>query len=146
MGTSELKPAFINPDTRQQKHIMCIRVDGASDEGPSHQAVQFWWTEYHLTQGNYITLVTTHSSGSSFLNRVELQNGCLSPAHSNLFITSTLKESCVNNETGVVDQDLNLKLATDVYISRCSGCSCRDTEIHLFRGADSSRLQEFFSL
>lgn len=37
----------------------------------SHQEVQFWWTEYHLAKGNYITLVTTCSSGSSNLNRVE---------------------------------------------------------------------------
>ena len=30
------------------------------------------------------TLVTTRSSGDSFLNRVELQNGCLARGHSNL--------------------------------------------------------------
>ena len=28
--------------------IECIRVDGASDEGLSHEEVQYWWTERHL--------------------------------------------------------------------------------------------------
>ena len=35
----------LNPVT---KEIECIRVDGASDEGPSHEEVQFWWTERHF--------------------------------------------------------------------------------------------------
>ena len=134
MGIDELNPAFINTDTNQQKQIACVRVDGASDEGPSHQEVQFWWTEYHLTQGNYITLVTTRSSGSSYLNRVELQNGCLTKAHSNLFIPSTLKGSCTNDETGAINQERlkeNLQLVMCI-INRCNGCSC-DTTIHLFK-------------
>ena len=145
LNTTELKPAFINRETQQQKRITCIRVDGASDEGPSHQEVQFWWAEYHLTQGNFITFVSTHSSGSSYLNRVELQNGCLTQAHSNLFIPSTLRGSCTNDETGVIDQDKlkeNLQLATEVYINRCNCCPCGDTMIHLFNGADSTKLQE----
>ncbi len=142
---TELDPAFTNFETNQKKLITCIRVDGASDEGPSHQEVQFWWTEYHLTQGNYITLVSTRSSGSSYLNRVELQNGCLTKAHSNLFIPSTLSGSCNDEETGTIDQGRlreNLELATDVYINRCDGCPCGDTVIHLFRGADSTKAQE----
>lgn len=59
VGTPELPHAFISMDTKQRKQLTCIRVDGASDEGPSHQEVQFWWTQYHLTQENYITLITT---------------------------------------------------------------------------------------
>ena len=47
------------------------------------------------------TLVTTRSSGSSYMNRVELQNGCLTQAHSGLFIPSTLNGSCVK-ENGKV--------------------------------------------
>lgn len=35
----------------------------------------------------------------------------------------------------------NLELVTDVYINRCNDCSCGDTVIHLFKGADS-KLQE----
>ena len=142
---SELNPAFPNTETGKRKSVTCVQVDGASDEGPSHVEVQFWQTEYHLSQGNYVTLVTTRSSGSSYLNRVELQNGCLSQAHSNLFIPSTLSGSCTNKETGAIDESWvkeNLELSTDVYINRCNGCSCGDTVIHLFKGADSSKLQE----
>ena len=86
--------------------------------------------------------MTTRSSGSSYLNRVELQNGCLTEAHSNLFIPSTLKGSCSNDETGAIDQERfkeNLEPTTDVYINRCNGCSCGDT---IIRGTDSSKLQE----
>ena len=76
----ELQLEFINSDTGLLKSITCVRVDGASDEGPSHLEVQFWWSEHHLSEGNYITLLTSRSSGSSYLNRVELQNGAL-PKH-----------------------------------------------------------------
>ena len=31
----------------QHKDVDCIRVDGVSDEGPSHFEVQFMWTEWH---------------------------------------------------------------------------------------------------
>ena len=114
----ELQPAFLNPDTNMPKQITCIRVDGS--QGPSHLEVQFWWTEYHLTQENYITLVSTHCSGGSYLNRVELQNGCLAKAHSNLFIPSTLNGSCCNSETGDIDDEKlkeNLESTADVYIN-----------------------------
>ena len=47
---SELQPAFVNPENGLSKQITCVRVDGASDEGPSHLEVQFWWTEYHLSE------------------------------------------------------------------------------------------------
>ena len=47
-------------------------------------------------------LVTTRSSGSSYLNKVELQNGCLAKAHS---IPSTLGGSCFDIETGKIDRD-----------------------------------------
>ena len=46
--------------------VDCVHVDGASDEGPSHDEVQFWWTCRHLKQGKVATLVTTRSSGSSY--------------------------------------------------------------------------------
>jgi len=61
-------------------------VDGAGDKGPSHVEVQFYWTKYHIMQQKVATLVTTRDSGSSYLNKVELQNGCLSLGHANLFI------------------------------------------------------------
>ena len=97
---SELQQVFKNPKTGVNKPYDCIRVDGATDEGPSHELVQFWWTEWHVTQRKVATLVTTRSSGSSYLNRVELQNGCLSLGHSNTFIPSTLAGSCIDVETG----------------------------------------------
>ena len=95
--STELRNAFYHPVTNEPKQIVCIRVDGASDEGPSHLEVQFWWREFHLTHG-------THSSGSSYFNRVELQNGCLVQAHSNLYIPSTLRGSCTS-ESGTINQE-----------------------------------------
>lgn len=96
---AQLQAAFCTSDGCS-KTIDCIRVDGASDEGPSHVEVQYWWTEWHVTQAKTVTLVTTRSSGSSYLNRVELQNGCLTRAHSNLFIPSTLHGSPISTDTG----------------------------------------------
>lgn len=78
-------------------------------------------------------------------NRVELQNGCLSLAHSNLFIPSNLNGSCFDPETGQLDHQrlqANMDLATDIYIRRCDGASCGSASIHLFKGADSSTYQE----
>ena len=63
-------------------HTDCIRVDGATDEGPSHLEVQFMWTERHIKHGKLCTMVTTRFAGGSYLNKVELQNGCLALGHS----------------------------------------------------------------
>ena len=140
----ELQPAFLNPHTNEPKLIECIRVDGAGDEGPAHEEVMFWWTVRHLENGNLVTLLTSRSSGSSYLNRVELQNSCLAQGHSNIFIPSTLNGACFNEETGKIDQDrlkTNMESAMDVYIACVSGCPCGDTLIHLYKGADSSEFQ-----
>ena len=142
--SGELEAAFLNSSTKQPKYIECIRVDGASDEGPSHQEVQFWWTLRHLTKPTLVTLVTTRNSGASYLNRVELQNGCLSLAHSNLFIPSNLNGSCFDPETGKVDPDRlrqNMLVATQIYIDRVNNAPCGSTVIKLFCGADSSAHQ-----
>lgn len=143
----ELQSAFLNPYTHTLKQITCVRVDGSADEGPSHLEVQFWWTEYHLDQGNFITLVSTRSSGASYLNRVELQNGCLAKAHANLFIPSTLNGSCCSSKTGgSIDEAKlkeNLESAMEVYINRCDGCSCGDATINLYKGADSTEWQNY---
>lgn len=93
-SVSTLQAAFVNPSTGSLKQIECIRVDRATDEGPSHQEIQFWWTFHHLKRPTVATLVTARNSGTSYLNRVELQNGCLALAHTNLFIPSTLSGSC----------------------------------------------------
>ena len=93
----------------------------------------------------FITLVTARNSGASHLNRVELQNGCLALAHANLFIPSNLSGSCFSPETGKIDFERlkqNMDDATDIYISRANGAPCGDTQIQLFKGADSSRNQD----
>ncbi len=141
----ELESAFVNPVSSEQKLVECIRVDGATDEGPSHEEVQFWWTVRHIEVAKLVTLVSARSSGSSYLNRVELQNGCMVLGHANLFIPSTLGGSCISPNTGGIDKDklkTNLELATEVYLSRVDGCPCGDNTIHLFKGADSGELQE----
>ena len=137
----ELHAAFYNCDG-EPKSILCARVDGAMDEGPSHEEVQFFWTLDHLKNGRIATLITARSSGSSFLNRVELQNGCLSRGHSNLFIPSTLAGNCM--ESGSIDHNMfkqNLELAIDVYLDRVNLCPCGDGAIQLFKGADSKQQQ-----
>lgn len=139
-----VKPAFTNPVNGVMKEVECIRVDGSFDEGPAHQEIQYWWTLRHLEKGTIALMVTSRSSGGSYLNRVELQNGCLALAHANLFIPSTLHGSC-RSESGQIDQSLlqkNLDAAIDVYISRVDGAPCASTQIHLYKGAESSTERE----
>ena len=126
----EFKPCMKN------KPIDCIRVDGAADEGPSHKEVQFMWTERHLEQEKVCTLVTTRCSGSSYLNRVELQNGCLSVAHGNIFIPSTIHGSNFGKNGSIDYEKLerNLDAATDVYISKCNNAPFGNSSITLFKG------------
>jgi len=138
----ELQSVFINPETNTPKEVDCIRVDGAGDEGPSHLEVQFYWTKHHIMQQKVATLVTTRSSGSSYLNKVELQNGCLSLGHANLFIPSTLNGSCIDPNTGEIDpQKLkdNLSSAIDVYIDRVDGSPCGTTAIKQYRGIEAAQ-------
>ena len=142
--TIQVQPVFCNPSTGDRKLVECVRVDGALDERPSHEEVQFLWTVRHLFKPTIATLITARSSGSSYLNRVELQNGCLALAHANLFIPSTLGGSCIDTKTGKVNREkyiANMNLATEVYISRVNGAPCGDGIIHLFKGADSSKNQ-----
>ena len=133
--TIQVQPVFCNPSTGDRKLVECVRVDGAVDEGPSHEEVQFLWTVRHLFKPTIATLITARSSGSSYLNRVELQNGCLALAHANLFIPSTLGGSCIDTKTGKMNREkyiANMNLATEVYISRVNGAPCGDGIIHLF--------------
>ena len=99
-------------------------------------------------RGRVATLVTTCSSGSSYLNRVELQNGCLSLGHANTFIPSTLAGNSTDPDAGAVNEDVlkeSLNLAIAAYINRVNGCPCGDTTIQLYRGANpdtSEHIQE----
>ena len=59
------------------------------------------------------------------LNRVELQNGCLTLAHANLFIPSNLNGSCFSPDTRKVDLERlkkNMDDTTDIYNSRTNAC------------------------
>lgn len=72
------------------------------------------------------------------MNKVELQNGCLSRGHANLFIPSSLAGSCI--ESGQANQEIlkqNLELAIEIYIKRVDQSPCGESLIHLFRGADA---------
>ena len=141
-SVEELKPAFTNHVTGSPKSVACIRVDGAGDEGPGHVEVQYWWTLHHIEAHTEATLVTSRCSGSSYLNRVELQNGCLSLARANLFIPSTLHGSCCSGgDINEAKLRQNLLSAAEVYIQRCNNAPCGDTEIRLRLGADSSAFQ-----
>lgn len=125
------------------KKILCIRVDGGCDEGPSHLEVQYWWTQRPLEAKTTATLVTSRNSGASFRNRVELQNGCLALGHANLFIPSTLNGSCMTQSE--VNENIlrnNLDSAIDAYISRVDGSPCASTEIRLFKGSNSDENQK----
>ncbi|XP_028409254.1 uncharacterized protein LOC114531845 [Dendronephthya gigantea] len=135
-----IKPAFTNIANGAMKEIECIRVDGSFDEGPAHQEIQYWRTLRHLEKETRALMVSSRSSGGSYLNRVELQNGCLALAHSNLFIPSTLHGSC-RSESGQIDQILlhkKLEAAIDIYISRVDGAPCASTHIHMYKGAESA--------
>lgn len=142
----DVQPAFFNCLSGERKTKVCVRVDGGHDEGPTHKEVQFWWTCYHLDKASRVLILTTptRDSGSSNKNRVELQNGCLALAHSNLFIPSTLNGSCLDSQSGNVDEGKlkqNLSDAIDVYISRVNKCPCADTVVHLYKGTESSEIQ-----
>ena len=47
MKEKELHSVFYSP-SGQPKSIVCARVDGAMDEGPAHEEVQFFWTLDHI--------------------------------------------------------------------------------------------------
>ena len=71
-------------------------------------------------------IITTRHSGGSYLNRVELQNGCEVRERSGLYILSTLQGSNKNQTTGKLDElklKENLNAAIDVYINRVKGAA-----------------------
>jgi len=51
----------------------------------------------------------------------------------------------VDETTGAIDQEklrTNIELAMEVYINRVNNSPCGDTQIHLFKGANSTEFQE----
>ena len=146
---ADLKMLEENPEFKrlfEGKSIDYIRVDGGPDEGPSHHDNQFYWTERHLVKGSSYVLVTTRHSGGSYLNRVELQNGCLAVAHSNLLIPSTQGGPCYTHKgLDKAKVENNLDLAADVQIKKVDGALCGKQPIKLVKGArgpHSQYLQE----
>ena len=133
-------------DMRINQPIECIRVDGASDEGPSHIEVQFQWAERHLQHKTQCTLVTTRHSGGSYLNRVELMNGCIAQAHANCFIPSTLGGGNFN-ENGLDEEKLreNLDEACSVYMERIWNAPCMGTELRVVKGSQNEVAREYQS-
>lgn len=111
-------------------------MDSAVDEGPSHEEVQVWWILEHLS-GCTATLVTAGSSSSSYLNRVELQNGCLTTGHANLFTPLTLNGYPFVQ--GKVDEDI----VKSNLINRVNKSPCGKAVIHLCSGSDSLQFQQY---
>ena len=85
------------------------------------------WAERHLSKATECLLVTTQHSGGLYLNKVELLNGCLAKAHSNLFVPSTIPGPCKSTEK----LEKNLNLAIDVYEKRVNGAPCGNGTIPL---------------
>lgn len=127
------------------REIECVCVDGASDEGPSHAEVQFMWTERHINHGKICTLVTSRFAGGSYLNKVELQNGCLALGHSNLFIPSTINGSNFdsNGKVDMAKLKANLQAAVDVYISIVNSAPSGGKPLQLIRGAEDNLNQKY---
>ena len=91
---------------------------------------------------NKIATIVTRSSGSSYLNKVELMNGCIALGHSGTFIPSTISGSCIDKSTGGVDQEKlkhNLELAIGAYVN---GCKCGDTVVNFYEGDKSTERQQ----
>jgi hypothetical protein len=119
--TPEFKDFFLG------KNIDCIHVDDASDEWPSVLEVQFICTEFHFTEAKICTCVTARNSGGSFLNRVELVNGCIARAHSNVFIPSTLNGSIFSSDG--LDQGKLKEKGIKLHKGLCNGTtSCCSEE------------------
>ena len=124
------KPEF--ESCLSNKPIDCIRVDGSTDEGPGHDEVQFLVTEGHLELGKVCSLVTARCSGS-YLNCVELQNGCLAMAHSNIYIPSTIHGSNFHSSDNRL-LEKNLDTAANIYIDKCKGAAFQESRIILYKG------------
>ena len=77
----------------------------------------------HIHHSKLCTLVTARFAGGSYLNKVELQNGCLALGHSNLFIPSTINGSNFDSNGKLDKTQLkqNLGATIDVYISAVDG-------------------------
>ena len=88
-----------------------------------------------VAQEKVATLVSTRNSGASYMNKVELQDGHLTRAHSNIFIPPTFHGSSLQ-KGGKIDKEVlhkNLEMAIDVNIQRCNGYPRGSTTIYLIK-------------
>ena len=93
---------LVNPSTGNPKRLECVCVNGATDEGPSHDEVKFWWAARHLKR---VTMVTSRSSRT-----------VVWPWHTQI---CSYLQPCLDLPSGELDMDRvrnNLELATSVYI------------------------------
>lgn len=122
-------------EKKRKKEIECVGVDGGTDVGPFHDEMKFLWTERHVVKPTKITVVTTRCSGDSYLNRVELQNGCLSKGHNNTFILSTLRGSPFSENGGKI-KGYYVCRCWSVYRGRVDSTPSMKTKINLSRGVE----------
>jgi hypothetical protein len=118
----------------QPKQIEFYRVDGGSDEGPSHIVVQYYHALRHLTRGVLLSLVTARHSGGSFLNNVERLNGSQGMAASNLFIPTTLLGSNSNDRGEIDDEKVSKSMLAGirlVYLPHVDGAAGFNGPLHL---------------
>jgi len=76
-----------------------------SGRGGNKRDQQLCRADTHFEEGKMVTLPSSCSMGSSYLNKVELRNGCLSLGHPNSFIPSALNGSVYKPETGALDME-----------------------------------------
>ena len=98
--------------------LNALELMGLRMNGLAIKKFSFFGLDIIIATDKTVTLVMTMTSGSLNLNRVELQNGCLSLGHVNTFILSTIGGNCMDNATDKLDLEKlkrNLNLAIDVY-------------------------------
>ena len=91
-------------------------------------------------------MVTARYAGGSYLNGVELLNGCLAVGHSGIFIPSTIHGSNLCEDSGSIDNEKlckNLSAAIDVYINKVSVATFSGKEILLTKGDSSETAKNY---
>lgn len=95
--------------------------------------VQFQSADRHLQQGTLCTVVSASHCGGSYLNEVELQNGCLAIDHSKLIIRSCSFPSTIQSSK----MDADGKLSEEM-LEKSRKTVCFGTQNLLVKGAKRS--------
>lgn len=121
----------------KDKEFDCICCDGVYDENLVGLEIQFMWIERYMVFSKICIIVIICYSGGSYLNRVELQNGCLVLVYSYFFISLTFNGNNYNEKgLDLVKLRGNLDVVVDVYINRVDGVLCGDIFIRLLKGVN----------